>query len=66
MHPSGRYGYHVAHHVSKAGGGAQPDEQMHKVRDTTDCLGHAIHIPHHSTKIGMQPSPYAPVRKQGR
>jgi len=57
MHPSGRYCFHITHHVCDAGGGAQPDQQMHMVCDTTNCLGYTIHISHYSAKVSMQPLP---------
>ena len=55
MHPSGRYCFHITRHVCEAGVGAQPDQQMHMVRNTTNCLGHIIYISHHSAKVSMQP-----------
>ncbi len=55
MNPSRRYCFHITHNVCEAGSGAQPDQQMHMIRDPTYCLGYTIHISHHSAKVGMQP-----------
>ena len=49
------YCFHITHYVREAGGGAQPDKQMHMVGDTTNCLGYTIHISHHSAKVSMHP-----------